>query len=204
MMKEEKVKTQMLKTSFFLPHTLKIGKFFLGILSINLLLLVGCGETEIQNAPLASSPTAKSVLQEEKLEKEKTGEFDPAKLENVVEEVLPIYTYNPEGRRDPFRSILQITENGGGSLLPPLQRLGLLQLKLIGVVWGGFGYSAMLQSSDGRGYTVNIGTVVGPNQGIVKEITARNLLVRETFTDVFGEKKIRDFVFKLHPQEGLE
>ena len=46
--------------------------------------------------------------------------------------------------------------------------------------------------------------MVGPNQGVVKEITARNLLVQETFTDVFGEKKVRDFVFQLRPQEGLE
>ena len=203
-MKKEKIKTPMLKITHSLPSTLQIGKVFLGVLTINLFLLVGCGETEIQNTPIVTPPPLKSVTQEAKGEEKNAKKSDPAEPENMIEEILPIYSYNPEGRRDPFYSILQITEKRGESLLPPLQRLGLLQLKLIGVVWGGFGYNAMLQSSDGKGYTVRTGTVVGPNQGVVKEITSRNLLVRETFTDVFGEKKVRDFVFQLHPREGLE
>jgi type IV pilus assembly protein PilP len=62
----------------------------------------------------------------------------------------------------------------------------------------------MLQSSDGKGYTVRAGTIVGQNQGVVKEITPKNLIVQETFTDIFGEKKTRDFVFQLHPQEDFE
>ena len=203
-MQKEKIKTQMLKTTLSLQTILQIGKCFLGVLTINLFLLVGCGETEMQNSPIVSSSSVEPAPQETKVEEKKSGQSDPAESENMVEKTLPIYSYNPEGRRDPFYSILQITEKRGESLLPPLQRLGLLQLKLIGIVWGGFGYSAMLQSSDGKGYSVQRGTIVGPNQGVVKEITPRNLLVRETFTDVFGEKKVRDFVFQLHPREELE
>ncbi len=62
----------------------------------------------------------------------------------------------------------------------------------------------MVRSTDGKGYTVRKGMIVGQNKGVVKNITPKNLIVQETFTDIFGEKKKRDFVFKLHPQEEIK
>lgn len=90
-------------------------------------------------------------------------------------------------------------------VLPPLQRIPVEEIRLIGVVWGGFGYSAMMQTPDGKGYTVRVGTLIGTNGGKVTGITAQNVIIEEKYTDIFGEKKIRDVKIDLHPQkEGSE
>lgn len=116
------------------------------------------------------------------------------------------YTYNPAGRRDPFRSIL-VTSESAKSLrsLPPLLRTEIGELQLIAIVWGGFGYSAMVKTPDGKGYTIRVGTLVGPNKGVVRQITKRDLTIEEKYTDIFGEKKVREVKLDLHPQkEGSE
>jgi type IV pilus assembly protein PilP len=115
-------------------------------------------------------------------------------------------TYNPEGRRDPFQSILVSAESAKSlRSLPPLLRTEIGELRLIGIVWGGFGYSAMVQTPDGKGYTIRVGTPVGPNNGAVRKITERYLTIEEKYTDIFGEKKVREVRLDLHPQkEGSE
>lgn len=115
------------------------------------------------------------------------------------------FTYDASGRRDPFAPIVQPTE--GGQLdanLPPLQRVSLTELNLIAIVWGSYGYTAMVQTPDGKGYTVRRGTKVGPNNGVVSTITERGIIVQERFTDVYGNKQEREYVKLLHPKEGSE
>ncbi|MBI3610665.1 MAG: pilus assembly protein PilP [Nitrospirae bacterium] len=116
------------------------------------------------------------------------------------------YAYNPEARRDPFRSILVASEMGKTlESLPPLLRTEVGELRLIGIVWGGMGNSAMVQTPDGKGYTIRAGTPVGPNNGTVRRITDRYLVIEEKYTDIFGEKKVREIKMELHPQkEGSE
>jgi hypothetical protein len=60
------------------------------------------------------------------------------------------YSYNPAGRRDPFAAIVKDGNPRDDAKLgePPLQRMSLAELNLIGIIWGGFGYSAMLQTPD--------------------------------------------------------
>jgi type IV pilus assembly protein PilP len=115
------------------------------------------------------------------------------------------YTYNPSGRRDPFAAIVKDARpDDENHSTPPLQRLSLTELNLIGIVWGGFGYSAMVQAPDGKGYTVRQGTRIGPNSGIVSSITENAIVVHERFTDVFGNKQVREYVKLLHAKEGSE
>lgn len=115
------------------------------------------------------------------------------------------YSYNPSGRRDPFAIVLRDPKMGEeNQSLPPLQQLSLTELNLIGVVWGGFGYSAMVQAPDGKGYTLRQGTRVGPNGGAVSSITENAIVVQERFTDVYGNKQVREYVKLLHAKEGAE
>jgi type IV pilus assembly protein PilP len=116
------------------------------------------------------------------------------------------YSYDPSGRRDPFKPVgLEVQEPGAARLdLPPLQRVGLTELSLIGIIWGGFGYSAMVQTPDGKGYTIKRGTRIGPNNGVVSAITENALIVQEQYSDVYGKKQVREYVKHLHPKEGSE
>ena len=127
-------------------------------------------------------------------------EVPPKPAENV-----PIFSYNPDGRRDPFRSIIAVEKTKGVRGLLPLQKVEVNELKLIAIVWGGYGYHAMVQTSDGKGYTLKIGTAVGPNDGAVKKISQDNVVIEENYTDIFGDRKLRQLVLELHPQkEGAD
>lgn len=113
--------------------------------------------------------------------------------------------YDPSGRRDPFAPIVQELQPGKtDTTLPPLQRVTLTELNLIAIVWGAYGYTAMVQTPEGHGYTVRRGTRIGQNNGVVSAITERGIIVQERFTDVYGKKQEREHVKLLHPKEGLE
>jgi type IV pilus assembly protein PilP len=113
--------------------------------------------------------------------------------------------YDPSGRRDPFAPIVQELQPGKmDTTLPPLQRVTLTELNLIAVVWGAYGYTAMVQTPEGHGYAVRRGTRIGQNNGVVSAITERGIIVQERFTDVYGKKQEREYVKLLHPKEGSE
>ncbi|MFO0774098.1 MAG: pilus assembly protein PilP [Nitrospiraceae bacterium] len=113
--------------------------------------------------------------------------------------------YDPSGRRDPFTAFIQMLEaKKDEANLPPLQRVALTEINLVGVVWGGYGYTAMVQTPDGKGYSVRNGTPMGPNNGVVTSVTERGLIVVERFTDIYGKKQEREFVRLLHQKEGSE
>ena len=115
------------------------------------------------------------------------------------------FGYDPSGRRDPFSPVLQQLQPGKvDANLPPLQRINVTELNLIAIVWGAYGYTAMVQTPDGFGYAIRRGTRLGLNNGVVSAITERGIIVQERFTDVYGKKQEREFVKLLHPKEGAE
>ena len=114
-------------------------------------------------------------------------------------------SYDPSGLRNPFLPMVQLGQQmEQDASLPPLQRIGLTELSLIGVLWGNYGYTAMVQTPDGKGYSIRRGTRIGPNNGVVSSITERGIIVQERFTDVYGNKQEREYVKLLHPKEGTE
>lgn len=126
---------------------------------------------------------------------------------DTMQSTLPssVNGYDPSGRRDPFAPVLEQLAPGQIDLsLPPLQRVGLTDMNLIAVIWGAYGYTAMVQTPDGNGYSVRKGTRIGPNNGVVSAITEKGIVVQERFTDVYGRKQEREYVKLLHPKEGSE
>lgn len=133
------------------------------------------------------------------------GELAQAPSQAPFPDVAVGSGYDPSGRRDPFAPVIQDLQLGKVDVnLPPLQRVTLTELNLIAIVWGAYGYTAMVQTPEGHGYTVKRGTRVGQNNGIVSAITERGIIVQERFTDVYGKKQEREYVKLLHPKEGSE
>lgn len=138
-------------------------------------------------------------------EAEATGHTPPVLSQLPVPDVGAATGYDPSGRRDPFAPVLQeLQVDKNDPNLPPLQRVALSELNLIAIVWGGYGYTAMVQTPEGHGYTVRRGTRIGQNNGVVSAITERGIIVQERFTDVYGKKQEREYVKLLHPKEGSE
>jgi len=144
----------------------------------------------------ASAPTIAAAAGDEQVQ--------PVALNSLLEP-SSAHSYDPSGRRDPFAPVLQLLGLGPiDPTLPPLQRVGLTEMSLIAVVWGAYGYTAMVQTPDGNGYTVRRGTRIGPNNGVVSAVTEKGIVVQERFTDVYGSKQEREYVKLLHPKEGVE
>ena len=116
------------------------------------------------------------------------------------------YTYNPAGKRDPFAPlIVKEDRKAPTGDRPPLERYNIYEFKLTGVVWGGLGYSAMLEGPDGKGYFVRLGTIMGQNKGVVKKITQNALIIEEKFKTISGEIDRKEIVIELRKkQEGMQ
>ncbi|MBI5182677.1 MAG: pilus assembly protein PilP [Nitrospirae bacterium] len=145
----------------------------------------------------ASAPMKEEVKKEGKKEeqKDKVGEKEVKKETE--------YFYDPTGKRDPFRSAILGETLRGKETLPPLQRREISELKLIGIVWDKSGYSAMLETPDGKGYTIKVGTLVGPKKGVVKKITKRTVVIEEKYMDIIGEMKTREIPMELPSKEEV-
>jgi type IV pilus assembly protein PilP len=115
------------------------------------------------------------------------------------------YTYDAKSRRDPFQSmvkLLKLSQTRGE--LPPLQRLELTDVKLIGIVSDASGYYGLIQTPDGKGYTVRVGTPMGLNNGTIRLISEQRVVVAEPTIDTHGKMTSRDIEILQRPKEGTE
>ena len=102
--------------------------------------------------------------------------------------------YFSAGKRDPFRPLASKAKGAAArprENLSPLERFELGQLKLVGIVWDIKESRAMVEDGLGLGYIVKVGTPIGPNEGKVKAIKPREIVIEETYTDFFGARKSR-------------
>jgi type IV pilus assembly protein PilP len=108
------------------------------------------------------------------------------------------------GKRDPFRPFTLNTRANSRPRenLSPLERYDLGQLRLVGVVWHVKEPSAMVEDSVGLGYIVKVGTPMGANDGKVKAIKPNEIIIEETYVDLFGAKKKRDVNIKLSVEKA--
>jgi type IV pilus assembly protein PilP len=99
-----------------------------------------------------------------------------------------IYSYNPVGKRDPFRSpvdeIKKDTNQPGGSqeCNEPLCQWDIDQLKLVAVVTGDANPLAMVEDPMGRGHIVRRNTRMGRQNGKVTQILRDEVVVTEVIT----------------------
>lgn len=182
-----------------------MGKFFLPTLVLSVLLgvfpLQGCGNvTSSESKPSPPPPLTPNMALSPTKTPEPASQAPAAGPAAEEEPPVRFAFYDPSGRPDPFQPfLLTESQKQNQKFLPPLQRSDINELKLIGVVWGTMGRKAMLQTPDGKGYTVRVGTKVGPNNGVIKRITAQEVVVEERYRDLFGREQTRVAVLKLRP-----
>lgn len=114
------------------------------------------------------------------------------------------YTYNPNGKRDPFMPLYLLRRPAAQTVEPatPLQRYEIGQLRLVGVVYDLTPPRAMVEDSSGLGFIVTPGTAIGPHGGVVTAIRPRQVVVEEWQTDIIGEKHKKEFVLELPADEN--
>ncbi len=104
------------------------------------------------------------------------------------------YTYNPEGRRDPFVSLLRAgsDQRGARTGVEGLANLGVDELSVRGVVAGRSGYVAMVVGPDNKTYIVRANDKL--LDGTVKAVTAQGLVILQDVNDPLSlvkQKEVR-------------
>jgi len=125
-------------------------------------------------------------------------------VQKTLEEILEAptttdtYRYDPQGRRDPFRSLI-----GPSPKLEPGQRPsgvpGFLidEMKLQGIFQTRAGLTAMISGPDNKGYTIKSGDKV--LDGEVLRITPNSVVFRQEVNDPTRIERYREVVKDLSP-----
>ncbi len=103
------------------------------------------------------------------------------------------FTYDPAGRRDPFRSLLvrQSREEAGGRP-PGLRGMGIDEIRLEGIFKLSEGYVGMIQGTDNMSYLIRAGTVL--YDGTVESIEQGKVVFRMQVADPKSLKPYREVV----------
>jgi len=114
------------------------------------------------------------------------------------------FRYDAAGRRDPFKSLLQLEQKQRDiSQLPPIQQFDLETVKVVGIIVDAVsGPHAMVRAPSGQTFVVRVGTVIGKNEGEVVEISLRGIRILEKFLDFMNRETRKETFLKSHPTAG--
>ena len=112
------------------------------------------------------------------------------------------FTYNPEGRRDPFVSLLGKGSDGKGQGTRPSGVPGLLinEVSVKGIVRNSAGFVALIQGSDNKTYVVKAGDRL--LDGTVKSIVADAVVFSQDVSDPLSLVKQKEIRKPLRSAEG--
>ena len=126
---------------------------------------------------------------------------EPLPGEMALPNAGPVAIPKADLKRDPFRPFtLDIKPIRSGAPKTPLEEYDLGALKLVAVIWSATNPKAMVENATGLGFTVQVGTRIGPNGGVVRRIEPNQVVVEEEFVDFYNEKKKSEVVLKLQTE----
>ncbi|MDR2612421.1 MAG: pilus assembly protein PilP [Deltaproteobacteria bacterium] len=115
------------------------------------------------------------------------------------DDVMVSYNVDVTRMNDPFMPIETVarppeSDNTKPDLsrLPMIQRLALNQFTLSAIVEApNPANNTALVDAGGKGYLIEKGTKIGPNDGVVREITSSKVIIEEPEVNYRGERSIR-------------
>ncbi len=140
-------------------------------------------------APIATPPsaagTAAAQAPANDAAKDAAGETKPTALEPQG------FTYNPDGRRDPFVSLLRRgVDSGQKTRLAGLAGLGTAEVSLRGVVASQGAFVGIVQGVDAKTYIVRTGDKL--SDGSIRSITADSMVILQQVNDPLSLEKVHE------------
>jgi Tfp pilus assembly protein PilP len=129
----------------------------------------------------------------------------PDTIKSIIDQELQPdptgYTYSPQGRRDPFVSLLKpvSADQGARTRRPGMEGFLIQEVALKGIVRTPKGFTAMLLGTDGKSYFVNVGQRLF--DGVIVSIDATTVTLRQEVSDPLSTVKSRDVRKTLYPTE---
>ncbi len=111
------------------------------------------------------------------------------------------FTYDPSGRRDPFRSLIEEVRREKGARAKGISGMGIGEVDLVGVVNDPAGDIAVFQGSDNKGYFLRVGAELFDGRLIAIESASGTVTFRQQVDDPRQIKPYRDIVKRLTPLE---
>lgn len=152
------------------------------------LALGGCGKP-------ASKPSGQETQAAKHQPKAAAAQTAPA---------APVYSYNAEGKVDPFRpfgvgpakkAVVAVHEDSA------LRQMDVGSFRLVGIAERKGSRMALVQDGTGRGYVLSPGMSIGPSGGVVKEVAIDGVSVEEPYRDYAGRMRTKTIVLKLAQEE---
>lgn len=129
-----------------------------------------------------------------------TGTSVQQSLEEILEEPqgADTYRYDPQGRRDPFRSLVGPTPKIDTSVRPAgVPGFLIDEIKLTGIVRTKAGIAGVIAGPDNKGYLIRVGEKV--LDGEVIRITPSSVVFRQEVNDPTRIERYREVVKDLTP-----
>jgi Tfp pilus assembly protein PilP len=128
----------------------------------------------------------------------------PAAVQTPAAESEPptAYSYDPEGRRDPFVSLVGrgTDPKRTGERAPGIPGLLVSEVTVKGTMRGRSGYIAMIQASDNKTYIVRAGDRL--MDGTVKAVTEDGVVFSQDVNDPLSLVKQREVAKRVRAGEG--
>jgi len=107
------------------------------------------------------------------------------------------YTYDPAGRRDPFRSLLVREQNRGGLSRPPgIAGIAIDDLVVHGIWKTRSGYVAQIRATDNKSYLIRAGDLL--YDGEVTRVGPNEVSLRQNLNDPQSVKPFREVTKQLN------
>ncbi|HEX6097760.1 MAG TPA: pilus assembly protein PilP [Thermoanaerobaculia bacterium] len=165
-------------------------------LGISLLIVIAAVASVVAQTP-GTTPTATGT-------DATSGTSTATDVQKTLEEILEepaatdTYRYDPQGRRDPFRSLIGPTPQLEPGQRPPgIPGFLIDEMKLQGIFKTRAGLTAMVSGPDNKGYTIKVGDKVF--DGEVVRITPTSVVFRQEVNDPTRIERYREVVKDLAP-----
>jgi type IV pilus assembly protein PilP len=107
------------------------------------------------------------------------------------------YSYDPAGRRDPFRSLLVREQNRGGAERPPgIAGIAIDDLVIHGIWKTKSGYVAQIRATDNKSYLIHAGDLL--YDGEVTRVGPNEVAFRQNLNDPQSVKPFREVTKQLN------
>lgn len=141
-------------------------------------------------------PASAEKIEAGKIEKEHLTNRNPFKP-YIMQQISSKPQDKPLGKPKIVKSPKPMPKNPS-----PLQKYETGKLKLVAVISGEEGSAAMVETPDGKGYTIRVGDLIGDNGGQVVRILGSKVIIEERYRDASGIVRKRESVLTMSVTEG--
>ena len=102
------------------------------------------------------------------------------------------YTYNPEGRRDPFVSLVSrgFQTDATGKRAEGLSGLSTSEIVLAGILQSSGGYLALVKAPDGKTFQAHVNDKL--TDGTIRSITLQGMVIMQEVNDPLSLVKVKE------------